>query len=143
MIGGGELEESIKEGISSNQLDNVEMLGAISREQVLEILPGFSAIVVTSQWEGLPYLPLEAMGRGVPVVSVNVGGISEIIEHNASGLLVNSRSPDELAEAVMRLDSEPGLRKTLIQNAKKRVSEEFSVDKMLEKLTKVYEQALG
>jgi len=96
--------------------------------------------VITSRWEGLPFLPLEAMWRDVPVVSVNMGAISEIIEDQVSGILINSRSPDEIAKAVRNLDHNSQLRRQIIKNARSKVKHQFSVEHMLGRIKSVYER---
>jgi len=141
MIGGGELERAVNEKILGYNLTNVHMLGTLHHNQVLEELPKFSVVIITSRWEGLPYLPMEAMWRQVPVVAINVGGIGEIIENEESGLLVNNRSADELARAVRRLEQEPGLREQIVQQGRVRVKELFSSTQMLGKIQGVYERA--
>jgi glycosyltransferase involved in cell wall biosynthesis len=141
MIGGGELERAVNEKILGYNLTNVHMLGTLHHNQVLEELPKFSVMIITSRWEGLPYLPMEAMWRQVPVVAINVGGIGEIIENEESGLLVNNRSADELARAVRRLEQEPGLREQIVQQGRVRVKDLFSNTQMLGKIQGVYERA--
>lgn len=143
IIGGGELEKNIQKEIEKNKLTKVKMLGALPHDRLMDMLASFNTIVITSRWEGLPYLPLEAMWRQVPVVSVNVGGMGEIIDNMVNGILFDTRSPGELADAVRRLDSNPEFRETIVNQAKKHVQEEFSVDQMLGKLSSEYEQALG
>jgi glycosyltransferase involved in cell wall biosynthesis len=95
---------------------------------------------MTSRWEGLPLLPLEAMWSGVPVVATNVGGLSEIIENEKSGLLINSRSADDLALAVMRLTDDLALRESIVDNARRRVQTLFSEARMLSEIDKTYQE---
>jgi glycosyltransferase involved in cell wall biosynthesis len=66
------------------------------------------AFLLTSSFEGMPYVVVEALATGLPVVSTNVGAISKAVHNNISGLLVNSRSPIEIGNAVLALLSEKG-----------------------------------
>jgi glycosyltransferase involved in cell wall biosynthesis len=95
---------------------------------------------MTSRWEGLPILPLEAMQAGVPIVATKVGGLNEIIEDEKSGLLVDSRSATDLAHAVMRISEDNTLRRRIIDNARTRVADLFSEERMLSSIDAIYRE---
>ena len=86
---------------------------------------------------------IEAMALGVPVVSVSVGGLKEIVEDGESGLLVESRSPSEIAEAVIKLSEETLLRKRIIEGALLRAQKVYSVSRMLDKTNLVYNSSVA
>src|SRR5262245_8068336 len=90
MAGGGSLESAVKQEITHRGLAmRVRQVGTLSHQESLQILSTFDVLVLTSRWEGLPNVVLEAMYAGVPVVAINVGAISEIIEHKKNGLLID------------------------------------------------------
>ncbi|HRC45436.1 MAG TPA: glycosyltransferase, partial [Nitrospira sp.] len=95
--------------------------------------------VMTSRWEGLPLVPLEAMRIGVPVVTTDVGGMREIIEDGKSGVLVPDRTSTAIALAVKRVCEDERLRANLVNEARKRVTEIFSEETMLSRVREVYE----
>lgn len=138
MIGGGALESEVEAGIKRCGLSNVRMLGALPHAEVLKAVPEFGVAVMTSRWEGLPVFPLEAMWLGVPVVAANVGALDEIIEHERSGLLVDSRSPEGFARAVRRLAEDAVLRERIVRNARNRVRALFSEERMLAEIRNLY-----
>jgi len=140
IVGGGELVEKVKAEIARRSLCNVKMLGALPRREALQALSKLAVLVMTSRWEGLPILALEAMCAGVPVVAIDVGGIGEAIEDGRSGILVKSRSPDELAKAVKRLTHEESFRKSIIVEARERVQKLFTEQRMISEIRKVYEE---
>jgi glycosyltransferase involved in cell wall biosynthesis len=140
IVGGGELEERIKAEIARRRLSNVKMLGALPRREALQALSKMVVLVMTSRWEGLPILALEAMCAGVPVVAVDVGGIGEAIEDGRSGILVRSRSPAELANAVRRVAEDENFRDSIVGEAYHRVRRLFTEDTMLHEIGKVYQQ---
>lgn len=137
IAGGGALEGEVENRIRRGGLTRVESLGSLSHEESLEVLSRFHVLVMTSRWEGLPILPLEAMRAGVPVVATNVGALEEIIEDGESGLLVD-RSPRGLARAVARLNQDRGFRERIIENGRQRVNALFSEERMLSEILDVY-----
>lgn len=138
IVGGGDLETQVKVEIARRTLSNVKMLGALSRRETLQALSRFAVLVLTSRWEGLPIIALEAMSAGVPVVAIDVGGISEAIEDGRAGILIRSRSAQHLADAVKRVTKDETVRATLIGEARDRVQKFFSVERMLQEISKVY-----
>lgn len=80
----------------------VHFTGGVSYRQVAEILNGSHALVLFSRYESLPCVILEALCCGLPVISTNVGGISEVIDvHN--GILINSGDEEQLAAAFIKI----------------------------------------
>src|SRR5579863_912095 len=73
------------------------------RGDVHELLLQADMFVLSSVTEGLPITLLEAMAAGLPVVSTDVGGISELVVRNETGLLVPPQSPEPLAGAILEL----------------------------------------
>ncbi|MEK7165035.1 MAG: glycosyltransferase family 4 protein [Patescibacteria group bacterium] len=95
-----------------------------------DLAQGADIFVIPSVKEGMPYVLLEAMAAGLPIVATNVGGIPEIIKDGQTGLLVPPKNPEKLAAAIGRLIDDPGLRNKLATNARKKVKK-YSLSKML------------
>jgi glycosyltransferase involved in cell wall biosynthesis len=142
IVGGGALENEVRRHIQQRGLSGVRMLGALSHRDTLEILSTLGVVVMTSLWEGMPILPLEAMWAGVPVVATNVGALDEVIQDGRSGLLVEGRSPDGLARAVRRVTNDPMLRERIVREGRARVRSMFSEERMLSEIFQVYQQVI-
>ena|SRR3989338_3830621 len=99
IIGSGPEENALRLKIENLKIENsVHLLGYI--ENASQLLPAFDLFVLPSRKEGAPYTLLEAMAHNVPAVATDVGGISSLIEHKKSGLIVPPENPQALAEAM-------------------------------------------
>ena len=115
-----------------------------NRRDIPEILAKLDCLVMPSiAEESFGRVIVEAQAIGVPVVATKVGGVVEIIEDNKDGLLVYPRDHEGLSEALLKILKDPGFAKGLVGNARKKVQEKFSLEKMGEDTVKVYEEALG
>src|SRR3989338_8403 len=91
-----------------------------------DLFVGPSIITESGDTEGLGVVFLEALASGTCVIGSNVGGIPDILENNKTGLLVNQKSPGQLANAIIRLLSDKGLRRRLASSGRKMVKEVYS-----------------
>ena len=141
IVGTGSLEQTVRKEISLRGLTSrVKMLGALSQSEALKVLSTLSVCVLSSRWEGLPLIALESMSVGVPVVSMNVSGMHEIIENEINGVLVDQRSGECLANGVRKVTQDTSLRASIIQNAYVTLQKKFSEDRMLQSLRRVYQE---
>ena len=135
LVGDGELLEEMKAlalelGIS----EKVSFLG--SQSNVYPFLQEADVFVLPSDYEGMPMTIIEAMGTGLPIVATRVGGVPDMIEKEASGLLT-ACDEREVAEAMARLVSDEALRERLGRKAKAQ-SLRFSAGYMAEAYCKSY-----
>jgi glycosyltransferase involved in cell wall biosynthesis len=141
IVGEGEERGSLSEKIRKEGLQGkISLLGY--REDVSKLLAAADIFILTSLWEGFPYTILEAMSAGLPVVSTDVGGVAEAVEHQQTGLLVPLKKPHLLANALIYLIEHPEERKRMGEKGKERVREKFSLEKMLSEIEKVYDEVL-
>lgn len=112
------------------------------RDNVLSILKDCDVYIFPSLHENLSNSLLEAGALGMPIISTNVGGNSEIIDNKKNGLLINPASSNEIFDNIMRLYKDFQLRNKLAKNIKIRILDKFSQKKLLSKLDKVYESML-
>ncbi|MBU1164160.1 glycosyltransferase family 4 protein [Patescibacteria group bacterium] len=130
IIGDGLQKKLILNQITELSLDdNVILIG--QKENAYKYLPAFDIYVCTSVKEGFPLSILEAMLAELPIVSTNVGGIPEMITNDYSGMLVDPKKPNLLAEKVNKLTVEDDNAKRLGKAAKKIVLEKFNLQNMV------------
>ena len=129
--------------------DGVSFLGVVPHDELLQrlrmmdwsmlVLP--SIVTDSGEKEGIPVAIIEAMSCRVPVVSTTTGGIPEVFEGVDEALLVPARDPVALADAIERLIKDPGLRKRLVEAGRRRVEEDFAIEKVAAKLAKRFEMS--
>jgi len=90
-----------------------------------------------------PLKPLEAMALGVPVLASDVAAMKELVEHDRTGLLHRAGDPADLAQALLRLLSEPGLDRRLAEAAAAWVRAERTWDQMAAGVCQVHRELLG
>lgn len=110
IVGEGPLEAELRQQIAQSQLEGkVILTGPREEQQVLELLGDASlfALPCVREADGgsdnLPTVIMEAMACALPIISTPVAGVPEMIEQNLTGILVNEKSPGELAEAIAGL----------------------------------------
>lgn len=103
-----------------------------------------SAEVFTSPsiYEPFGIVNLEAMACGTPVVSTKVGGIKDVVSDGKTGILVNPRNPEEVAEAVNKLLADKELAKNMGEKGRRRVEKEFSWERIAERTLALYKSIL-
>ena len=108
---------------------NVRWLGWV--DDVKPLLARMNLLALSSKWEGMPNVALEAMACRKPVVATNVGGCSEVIVQGETGFLVKWGDAPALAESVQKLLVSPALSAELGAKGHRRVREHFSIDRMV------------
>ena len=98
-------------------------------------------MVLPSHTEGSPNVLLEAMAAGVPIVATTVGGVPEIATHGETALLVEKKDPCAIAEAILCLLDNPGLRRNLVQSARI-VAQSYSPEAYCNSILALYESCL-
>ncbi len=100
-------------------------------------IKGADIFILPSLFEGMPNVVMEAMALGTPVIATSVNGVSELMENNKSGIIVEPANPVQMAQALEYLADNPDKRTLLAEKALKRVESFFTMDKMLNSLEKI------
>lgn len=144
ILGDGDLNESLQCRISDESLDGfVKLLGAIPREKVKEELEKADIFLHTAVLEGFSNAVLEAQAMELPVVCSDAGGLPENVEDGKTGFLVVSRKPEKFAEKLAKLIDNPDLRRKIGKNGRKRVIENFNLEKQSREFKDMYIQTAG
>ena len=142
LVGDGELRPRLEEladelGIRAN----VVFAGYV--DSVVDVLATFDVFTLSSLYEGLPTVVIEAMALGVPVVATRVGGASEIVTDRADGLLTPPRDPRALAMGILRLLGDEPLRRAMGERARASVRERFDMPRRVREMEELYLELLA
>ena len=131
----GELMEEIKTEVQKQNLQQ-EYIFMGFREEVEDFFSVMEVFVMSSQEEGLGSSVLDAFLYGVPVVSTDAGGLKETVE--GFGLVSPVKDFSALAANINQLLNDVTLRNSLIEKAKQRVEEKYSVNKNIQEYLKLF-----
>jgi glycosyltransferase involved in cell wall biosynthesis len=120
---------------------SVQFLGEVSN--VPAVLASSSLFVLPSHSEGVSLTVLEAMARGLPVVTTRVGGSPEVVNDPATGLLVPAGDADALASALVRVWSDPQTGERMGRAGRERVEQAFDVRTMTRRYEALYHELLA
>jgi glycosyltransferase involved in cell wall biosynthesis len=142
LVGDGILRKNIEKKISRLGLSSdIFLLGW--REDVREIIQCLDVMVLTSLWEGLPRVILEAFSCGKPVVATAVDGSREIIKPGVNGFLSAPRDVKKMAEKVIFLLRNPQEAKRLGKAGQKSLYPEYEIKVMVKKLEELYQKLIN
>jgi D-inositol-3-phosphate glycosyltransferase len=119
--------------------DLIAFLGARDQDTLQYYYSAADLLVMPSHYESFGMVALEAMACGTPVVVSDVGGLSQLVKHNQTGLRVRVNDPAAVADAILRLLSNEVLRRRMGHRAAC-YAEDYSWTKIVDKLIGVYEE---
>jgi len=123
---------------------NVRWLGALTPDETAKRIASAAMLVVPSRWyENAPYVVLEAMAAGVPVVASRIGGLPELVRDGETGVLVPPRNPETLARTIETLYHDGAARQRFGARARAIVAEEYGPERHYERLTNIYDELVN
>lgn len=148
IVGSGPLEGELKRLIGDlGAADFIRMVGGLTQDEVAERMGRAHALLAPSvtardgNQEGIPVVLMEALATGLPPITTYHTGIPELVEHEVSGLLAPERDVDALAVQLRRLMADSGFYQRLSQAARQRVEAEFDIDKLNDRLVRIFDAA--
>lgn len=140
IYGDGDVEDLRKAIRKSNLEHMVFIRGWVAYSSIGNIYNGMDIFVLPSYMEGLPMSILEAMGKGIPVISTNIGGIPEIVLQGQNGFIIEPGDIKGLAEKLELLICNEKLRRSMGKKSREIVEEKFSIAIIQNKLELMYRQ---
>jgi glycosyltransferase involved in cell wall biosynthesis len=148
--GEGDLEPDLRaRAHGSGAGDAITFLGNLSQHDVARYLAAADVVTVPSvrdhagNVDGLPNVVMEALASGTPLVATPAGGIGAVVSSGQTGLLVPERDSEALAAAIVRLISDPPLRRTLGTAGRESAASRFSWERTAQRFEAAYDRALA
>ncbi|PCH91669.1 MAG: hypothetical protein COB85_08845 [Bacteroidetes bacterium] len=145
IIGKGPLSRDlVQQSINANISENVKFINALSPREIKHyyfeadvfILP--STVAEDGDMDGLPNVLMEALATGVPVISTTISAIPELVEHEQTGLLVPEKNVEAIVDTFLKLMANYELFSSIAINGRKKMVEEFDIEKSTEKLKNIF-----
>jgi colanic acid/amylovoran biosynthesis glycosyltransferase len=142
IAGSGPDGEAYKQRIRERGIeDSVQVTGLpLAQEDIPEFMHGGDIFVLACVWasdndvDGLPQLTMEAMACGLPAITTRLVGNPDLVVDGQSGLLVEPRDSDQLAEAIRKLAKDGELARKLARQGREFVVEKFDIDRCMQPL---------
>jgi glycosyltransferase involved in cell wall biosynthesis len=139
VVGDGPCRRDVERAIARTGLGaRFHLLGL--RDDVPELLRALDVFALTSRWEGMPRVVVEAAAAGIPIVATDVGGTRDIVVDGGSGFLCRPGDVDRLARAVITLLLDPGLAGRLAAAARARVTGDFALSRVVDQHIALYRE---
>lgn len=142
IAGQGSLKEKVQCLAKEHGIEqNVLFLGV--RRDIPALMNAVDGYLMSSAWEGMPMVLLEAGASGLPVVATDVGGNRELIVDGRNGFLAPPEDPDALAQAMLRLMGF-GLerRRNMGANGRRHIESNYSIDYIVDLWETLYNKLL-
>jgi glycosyltransferase involved in cell wall biosynthesis len=121
--------------------DAVQFLGV--RHDIPEVMSSADGYLMSSAWEGMPMVLLEAAAAGLPIVATKVGGNHEVVRDGESGYLAPPRDSTALAQAMQRLMRlSPEARRTMGERGREHVRAHYGLQRVAEQWEGLYRELL-
>ena len=142
LVGDGPLKPDIVKRSEDLKLSGQTVMTG-ERNDIPELLSIMDIVIQPSIVEGLPRVIIEAMAMAKPIVASDIDGIREEIDHEKTGILVPSKNPNALAEAIMMLLKDETKARDLGRAARKTADQRFNLNRQLALYEEMYLELLS
>ncbi|MDR2644077.1 MAG: glycosyltransferase [Planctomycetaceae bacterium] len=136
IVGDGVWRNKLEEQIDESLRSRVKIIGW--RLDANELIAESKILLLTSRWEGMPNVILQAMSNAKPVVATNVEGVAELLGNLAEQQTCQFGNTEQFAQKILNIANNPELAQTLGLENRTRIISDFSIDNMVQQ----YEQLL-
>lgn len=119
IMGDGNAREKLEQQVKNAKLEkHVRFVGRIPHEEVVPYYQEASVFVFPSLNEGMSNAMLEALSCGLPIISTNTGGASELVRDGENGFIINFKDAKDIADKIEQLIKDENLRKKMAQSSR-------------------------
>ena len=141
IVGDGPQKEEVIFHINTLGLENeVTLLGKKNKVEMIDLYNSADVFLLSSVYEGIANVVLEAMAMQLPVVSTKSGGLNEVIDHDVDGMLAEVYDHQELARHLLVLATSFEKRKEMGERARKKIINQFTIQRQINQFESTYLQ---
>ena len=139
LVGDGPQAPEVSEALAAHGVAGATtwLRDAVGRD----MLPAMDVLLVTSQYEGFPYVMLEALDAGCAIVTTPVGGARDCVVHGRNGAIVNEPTPDAFSTAVEQFIESPDALRAA-RTVSRTHAHNFDIERMINRLATLYRNAV-
>ncbi len=137
-VGSGSLFDEMAKFIKDKNITNIILKGWLSEEEVVEEYKKADVFIFPSHLEGFPNVVLEALNYRLPIITTNVGGVSESVINDFNGYVIEPMNKKQLLEAIILISSNEEKRMSFSNNAKSVLLNNHQIDINCKKLLDVF-----
>lgn len=144
IVGNGYMKDQLLNIAKSMRLEHkILFLGFVDETTLVKLQKCADVSVVPSLFEPFGIVALEAMAAKSPVVVSDTGGLSEIVEHDLTGVKVYPNNPESLAWGITKVLQDENYSRYISENAYRKVRDKFGWNNIAEKTVQIYRAVLG
>jgi len=144
IVGSGYMKEQLLTIVRSMKMEHKVLFAGFADDATLLRLQKCADVsVVPSLFEPFGIVALEAMAARSPVVVSDTGGLSEIVDHDWSGVKVYPNNPESLAWGIVKILTDDKCKNYLVENAYRKILDKYDWDRIAQRTRKIYEDVLG
>ncbi len=132
ICGIGPEEEWCRSFIKENNMTNVQMMGFISNDKVIDMISESKALILPTQWyEGFPMTIIESLACGTPVIASNIGNVGDLIKDRINGLRFNFDSIEDLRKKIYEIND-------MYESSRNYYEEHYTKEQNYKELVSIY-----
>jgi glycosyltransferase involved in cell wall biosynthesis len=144
IVGSGYMKEQLLNIVRSMNLeDKVLFLGFLDDQTLLQLQKCADVSVVPSLFEPFGIVALEAMAAKSPVVVSDTGGLSEIVDHDLTGVKAYPNDSDSLAWAISKILADENYENYIKENAYRKIKQKYAWERIAQKTKRIYKNVMG
>jgi glycosyltransferase involved in cell wall biosynthesis len=143
IVGGGPQLEMIQEMVRNMNLEeNITIKGYVTSEEKIKIISQSNAMLFPSKCEGFGLVILESWQQNRPVIASDIPPMSDIIQHEKTGLIVDPNDEKKWAEKIIQLIKNPSISDEMGKKGNKVLHEKYNQEIFYQKLISMYQSVL-
>jgi len=141
-VGDGWYRPKLEQMVHQNGLEE-SIIFTGYREDIAEVMATFDIAILTSLWEGLPQVLVQAAAIGKPIVTFDVEGAKEVVKDGVNGFIVSSKDIDALVDKVGYLLADTKRAKSMGERGRDMISDKWSIRTMQEQTCRLYDELIA